>query len=51
MKTAVRITINGEPYEATVENRLLLVDFTPANRQGASGDNVKTVTTTYTHAS
>jgi len=27
MKTAVRITINGEPYEATVENRLLLVDF------------------------
>jgi carbon-monoxide dehydrogenase small subunit len=27
MKTPVNITINGEPYEATVENRLLLVDF------------------------
>ncbi len=27
MKTAVRITINGEPFDATVENRLLLVDF------------------------
>ena len=27
MKTPVRITINGRPYEAEVENRLLLVDF------------------------
>ncbi len=27
MNTSVRITINGELYEATVENRLLLVDF------------------------
>jgi len=27
MQTPVHITINGEPYEATVENRLLLVDF------------------------
>ncbi len=27
MTTPVRITINGEVYEAAVENRLLLVDF------------------------
>lgn len=27
MKREVTITINGEPYTATVENRLLLVDF------------------------
>lgn len=27
MKTDVRITINGEAYEAAIDNRLLLVDF------------------------
>jgi len=27
MKRAIQMTINGEPYAATVEHRLLLVDF------------------------
>jgi carbon-monoxide dehydrogenase small subunit len=27
MENKVEITINGQPYQATVENRLLLVDF------------------------
>ena len=27
MESKVTITINGEPYQATIENRLLLVDF------------------------
>lgn len=27
MKRDIRVIINGEPYEATVEHRLLLVDF------------------------
>jgi aerobic-type carbon monoxide dehydrogenase small subunit (CoxS/CutS family) len=27
VETKVTITINGQPYQATVENRLLLVDF------------------------